>query len=246
MDCGALRLAGRAAGTTGATAMNCDPAELASLSRCYCFGSKWRSVLAYIYCQWANNLTPSSPINWLPESSRVEWEDVNGVFVGDLDTFLSNAVLDTVIEINFNIDPGTITEVNGMELLPSLEALNLESQLLTTYSISHPTLQIISIPVCANLTALSVAGCPQLNNVIASVNPVLSSINVASCPLLTSCTFDLNALGESAVDAVLCALDTNGAIGGLLHIENNVPPGAAGVACAASLDPGKGWTVFTD
>ena len=61
MDCGALRLAGRAAGTTGATAMNCDPAELASLSRCYCFGSKWRSVLAYIYCQWANNLTPSYP-----------------------------------------------------------------------------------------------------------------------------------------------------------------------------------------
>ena len=61
MDCGALRLAGRAAGTAGATAMNCDPAELASLSRCYCFGSKWRSVMAYIYCQWANNLGPDYP-----------------------------------------------------------------------------------------------------------------------------------------------------------------------------------------
>jgi len=243
MDCGALRLAGR---TTGATAMNCDPAELASLSRCYCFGSKWRSVLAYIYCQWANNLTPSSPINWLPESSRVEWEDVNGVFVGDLDTFLSNAVLDTVIEINFNVDTGTITEINGMELLTNLEGLNLESQLLTTYTISHPTLQIISVPACPNLTTLNVSGCPLLNNAIATVCPVLSSINVASCPSLMSCLFSLNALGESAVDAVLCALDANGAIGGLLHIENNVPPGAAGVACAASLDPGKGWTVFTD
>ena len=58
MDCGALRLAGRAAGTTGATAMNCDPAELASLSRCHRLGGHWRRAWIYALCQWANNLYP--------------------------------------------------------------------------------------------------------------------------------------------------------------------------------------------
>ena len=242
MDCGALRLAGRAAGTAGATAaMNCDPAELASLSRCYCFGSKWRSVLAYIYCQWANNLTPQ--FSWEPANAVMDWTDSGGAKSGDLETFYAAADLSSVYEIKA---PGLgITSLQNLSSLPALSRLECENNLLTELDVSNCTALTYLSCFDNSLATLNLSNCSALDT-LSCYNNALTVLDVSSCILLDYLECSGNSLNQAAVDSVLCKLVDNGVLNGTLNITSNSAPSGPGVMCSLVLEGPRGWLVFHD
>ena len=256
MDCGALRLAGRAAGTTGATAaMNCGPAELASLSRCYCFGSKWRSVLAYIYCQWANNLTPPVvPFYFALDGALQLWIDTNGTHnAGDYTLAQFQAIADYPSVTRFSF-VGLIhtTSILGLQDFPLLNRINVGISHLPVLDCSGlNNLQIVGLttPVPhAELVSLILDGCSALYFIWVPLQS-LTSVDISDCPLLNNVNFSGNLLTQAAVDAILHQIVLNGLTGGALNLGGvgNAAPSAAGLADKAILEAlVPPWTVTTN
>lgn len=81
-----------------------------------------------------------------------------------------------------------------------------------------------------------------------SGNGVNSVTGIENFPVAANIDLTNNNLSSANVDAILCALDATGHIGGTINTSGQTPPAipsAIGIACAASLII-KGWTVIYD
>ena len=253
MDCGALRMAGRAAGTTGATAaMNCDPAELASLSRCHCLGGHWRRAWIYSLCQWANNLTP---FFFALDGSLREWDDTNGNHSGILGTIAEfRAVADypSVDSITFTTAFDT-TIITGLQELPSLEVIIIGTGRFPTLDCTGLTsLRVISVNTNffphSELSSVTLEGCSAMERLSIRLQSI-TSIDISPSPLLNFLLLDQNLLTATAVDDVLHNLVLHGQTGGYLLIDGagNAAPTAAGLADKATLEAlVPPWEIYTN
>lgn len=111
------------------------------------------------------------------------------------------------------------------------------------------TFDISSLPSLATLdcsggalTSLSVAGSASILFLSCYENHI-TALDVSGCPALTNVNARDNALNAAAVDAVLAALVTNGATGGVVSLQGtNAAPTAAGLASKSTLES-RSWTV---
>ena len=72
-----------------------------------------------------------------------------------------------------------------------------------------------------------------------------SFLDLSTLTLLKSLECHNNSMDQSAVDTVLCDMDSHGTSGGHLTIQGNAAPSATGVACKDNL-VARGWSVTTD
>jgi hypothetical protein len=117
---------------------------------------------------------------------------------------------------------------------------------LTTLNASNCThLTIFDFSNTGSLTTLTLAGCAGLTSVDCR-NRALTALDVSGCTALVTLYAQLNSLNSAAVDTVLCQLNTNGAINGLVNIGGNAAPTGTGVTCANNITglQSKGWTVI--
>jgi hypothetical protein len=132
---------------------------------------------------------------------------------------------------------------------------------------TSPLLTILDCNTAA-LTSLNVTGCSAITYLDCSVNTIavldvstctslatlktsensLTSLIVLGATSLTDVTAQINLMNPAAVDAVLCGLNTNGALNGNVRVDSNSPPTAIGIACADNITglQFKGWTVTHD
>ena len=232
--------------------MNCDPAELASLSRCYCFGSKWRSVLAYIYCQWANNLTPPVvPFSWVPATNAITWTDTNGTFAGDVATFQATADIGSVTFIQF---PPAVTSFEGASSLPMLDTfVQVNGGLIQADLSNCANLTVLAVYGGNVLTSVNIAGCVSLSTIRTSGNPPFSALlGFADCILLDDINMFFCDLPVLTVNSLLSQLVANGITGGTVKLNGgtNAAPTVGppdGIAAAtALLAEVPAWSVTTN
>lgn len=91
---------------------------------------------------------------------------------------------------------------------------------------------------------VDLTGLPNIVQLIASEGSV-NDLLVAGCNQLTDISVYNNLLGLGEVNAVLIALDANGALNGQIYITGNAAPTGGGVTAKSNLEA-KGWFVVTD
>lgn len=107
---------------------------------------------------------------------------------------------------------------------------------LTTLEVNGVATPMPPIPA-ATLIFLRFQNCASLVN----------ALNLALCPGVKTVDLSGNAHDETAINAMLVALDANGATEGIVNLSGgtNAAPTGAGASAAAALT-GKGWTVTTN
>jgi uncharacterized protein YjbI with pentapeptide repeats len=95
-----------------------------------------------------------------------------------------------------------------------------------------------------DFTSTSFSNCTALELLESSDCTSLTSANLSGCSSLAYVSMAGCALTESAVDAILAALDTAGLSNGTVDVSGgtNAIPSAAGLTSKTNLE-GKGWTV---
>lgn len=225
--------------------MNCDPKALLAAARCYqCIPKPvMQSAMISLLCQWANNLTP--PVfRWEPESAILNWVDSGGPHVDNFSGFNASADISTLTQLHFtNHD---VVAIYGLSSLPALFVLEVISDFIGSLDCSNcTTVFSVSTTTSTNIISLNLSGCTALVSCNCSDNAI-DTLTLVGCVNLTDLDCHNNFLDQSAVDGVICNLDSFGAINGTLNITGNTAPSPAGLVCSANLDPGKGWTVFHD
>ena len=232
--------------------MNCDPEELASLSRCYCLGGHWRRAWIYALCQWANNLTPPVPpvFSWAPASSVGYWEDAlnPGGTTGDLATFYATADNDTVRIVQL-VGVG-ITDILNCSSLPLLDELVCPFNPITNLDLSGCALLYTLVCSSSNLSSITVAGCVSLHEIDCHLTSI-SDLDISDCPAIALVLCRLCSLTTSVVNSILIHLDNSGINGGSCELESQAPaapPSGLGIVAKTSLlsVPRGPWTVTTD
>ena len=217
--------------------MNCDPAELASLSRCYCLGGHWRRAWIYSLCQWANNLTPPAvtKFTFAPASEIVSW--TSAAFPGGTTGNLAAISLDdptTITDVDF-LSNG-VTSISGVGFLTGLvnftcnncaSLVSIEGNTLTTIggqfncqdsadlaTIDFPLLQFsIGNFYAVNCPSLTAVDLPSLSFVGGNIS-FDNSLNIVTLnfPLLTTINFTFSCTGCAALTTLnLPLLGTIGA-----------------------------------
>lgn len=124
-----------------------------------------------------------------------------------------------------------------------------------TVSFAHPWSVVVSTFAPSEITALALGSAVPITAVTGlqyltamtsfQVNSnSIVALDVSGMPLLVTLNLLNNLLTEAAVDAILAALDTNGASGGTVTLNGtgNAAPSAAGLVSKANL-VAKSWTV---
>ena len=234
--------------------MNCDPAELASLSRCYCFGSKWRSVLAYIYCQWANNLTPPAvtKFTFAPASEIVSW--TSAAFPGGTTGNLAAISLDdptTITDVDFLSN--AVTSISRVGFLTGLvnftcnncaSLVSIEGNTLTTIggqfncqdcanlaTIDFPLLTTVNLTfACDGCAALTTLNLPLLGtigaNFTASLCVLLTTLNLPSLTSIGGIWISSNCLAMTTINIPLMTT-----LGG--YFDSNFCTNLVNVVCSS-------------
>jgi len=197
----------------------------------------------------------------LPTSSSLDYLDISG------NSSLTSIDLSNQSDLTrlyaFN-DGLTALVTSACTLLERLYAYNCDS--LTSLDLSSNTaLTDVQVNGCALLASINVSNlsnvgefygheCPSLTSFDATDMSSLYYLNLDDCSSLAS--LDLTGvpvhtvyarngnLNQTAVDNVLCALDTTGETGSYyVNLVGNAIPGSTGLTCKTSLE-GKGWTVL--
>jgi hypothetical protein len=109
---------------------------------------------------------------------------------------------------------------------------------------------VLEMLMCGNThggVRLDVTGCVALNLCACSTwngNQILGIDGLDTTPA-TGCYVEGNGLSSDEVDNILVDLDAGGQTDGSVYVNNNSPPGPAGLAAKTSLE-GKGWWVEAD
>lgn len=136
-----------------------------------------------------------------------------------------------------NLDLSTCTAIGGLAANNNLlSALDLTNCAALVYAdvYENPSLSSLDCGGLTSITYLDAHSC------------AIATLDVSGCSSLALLDANTNSMNSAMVDSTICALDSTGVINGILNITSNSAPGAAGLVCAANLDPGKGWTVTTD
>lgn len=154
---------------------------------------------------------------------------------------LTSSLTPTLIDVSYNT--GLLRFVAQYTTITSLDFTN--NSLLRQITASNLWTSAPYTPVCTSL--IGVNNKPALIS-LAVNNNALSSVDVSGSILLTNVNLNTNTLSQSAVDAVLAALNINGASNGSVNLAgtgNAAPTGGGANADLVALQ-GRGWTVTTN
>jgi hypothetical protein len=185
-------------------------------------------------------MSPSGELVWAADTKRA----------GNLSLNMAGFNIHDSIDVSG--DPVVKLISVGFNLLTSLNVSNCTA-LFSLNADSNDSFSDIDVSGCTALHDLSATSnqiavidlstCPALVSVFLSTNQLMS-LDVSNCVTLSELDVSANALTESAVDAILAALDSNGLSDGTVDLSGgtNAPPSAAGLTSKSNLE-GKGWSV---
>lgn len=250
------------------------PQQLAEKSKCLRCIPKGAlgSVLLWLLVRLvAKKKVVTEPFSYEPASSRVLWQDKNGLFIGDLAQFNSSADIASVSRVE--AADSDWTSVSHLESLPALVAVSLincslitsvdvtGNPILNTLILNGTSITSLDLSQNSNLYWLDIGSCPvtpidlshNVNLVILLANVgYLTTVDISNNPHLINIQISNQKLTVLAVNKILVQLVTNGLLNGNVDTSSQTPAAAPthgppdGINAKQTLSVGRGWTVSTD
>jgi hypothetical protein len=225
-------------GCTNLTSLTCHDTSLNSLDVHTC------SALAYLGCYNCDSLISLDAHGCAALVTILCYFTSNFLHPNGVLATLNVTGCTSLVTLNCYNNSLTALDVSTCTALNQLSCY--ANSPLTTLNASNCThLTIFDFSNTGSLTTLTLAGCAGLTSVDCR-NRALTALDVSGCTALVTLYAQLNSLNSAAVDTVLCQLNTNGAINGLVNIGGNAAPTGTGVTCANNITglQSKGWTVI--
>jgi hypothetical protein len=178
-----------------------DPKVLMAQAKCFrCIPpGQMGALLTYLLCQSANEVTPTQPFSYAPDTKIIHCHDSIGNHAGNLATF--NATADQATVDVLTMSTLSLVSITGLGGLPSLSTFDC-SQNFNLVAIDFTGCAVIAhinVGSC-NLTSLNVSMCPNLLTLACAANNNLASINVSGCVLIQTI-----ACGSGSLTALNCS-----------------------------------------
>jgi len=231
--------------------MTSDPNTLMQQAACFrCLPpGMQREAQIYLLAKWANAADqPTGSFSYSPPDATVSWNDKNGAFSGDLQTFNDQADIATVTFISLDSD-GELASISNLSALQALIQLDASLNSLTSLDVSgNPALKELNC-YANSITSLNLAANTSLVLLECGMNGMTSLLLPSS--QINSIDCSQNALSVSMVNTILASLNNSGVLNGSATLNDQTPAAPPshgppdGIAAKAALG-GKGWTVLTD
>ena len=183
-----------------------------------------------------SNAPPAEQVTWDPPNVSANWTDGGGAHTGDMATF--NAIADLGTVTSFTITGEGITSISNLDLMPSLQTLNLSGNNLTAVDLSG--LIALADLFLANNDFVTL----DLNNGSSGY----SSVDISGCTALTTLSATTvtsvsgDFTGSGCVSLTALTLAPTLSMGGT--IDFNGCNSLTTVSCASGSWSGSGGNVF--